>query len=122
MHKHLVHITLIFMLAISPLQTVLAGLAAYEHVSKCNMGSMTENMHAGMDHAGMDSDHGKKGGQCDCCGDCLVMCTTAANLSLPHSAPELAVLAAETTGTSRYKVAANSQYPPTDIRPPIVLH
>lgn len=122
MQKHFVHFALIIMLAVAPMQTVLAGLASLEHVSKCDMGSMSDSMQADMDHSTMNDDHGGKAEmQCDCCSDCMTMCVSVTQISPPAGGTEFKPLYAAISSSFDYLLAASSQYPPTENRPPIVL-
>lgn len=122
MQKHCVHFLLIIMLAVAPMQSVLAGLAALEHATACGIGTMTTSEHAGMDHsAATDKDDGKIDMQCDCCGDCLAMCTSVSKPTHSQDVSEFGVQDLTNLNNSRYTLAAGSQHPPIDIRPPIVL-
>lgn len=128
MKKHLVHYLLILVLAAAPLQTVLAGLAALEHATACEMGGMAGAEHAGqdamqMDHAQHDgsTDMTNMDSQCDCCSDCMSMCVSVSQVSFTAGSHTFKPLVKGSSGLFDYQLATSVQYPPTDIRPPIVL-
>ena len=122
MQKHFVHFALIIMLAIAPMQSVLAGLAALEHATACETGSMSGSEHAGMDHSSMsDKDSGKSDTQCSCCADCLAMCSSVAKPTGSMDVTQIGSSLSTELAFSRYSQATSSLHPPTDIRPPIAL-
>lgn len=119
MQKHLVHFVLIILLAVAPMQSVLAGLAALQHSSSCAMG----NGHAGESHSAMPDKGGDtKEKKCDCCGDCLTTCVSLAKPTIALGSEEFTTQQMTELNTPRYTLIASSQYPPADIRPPKVLH
>lgn len=117
MHRRIVHFVLVFMLAITPVQSAFAGLAALSHETKCEMGGHDMSMHEGMQHDQEESVASEGCGCCDCSSLCLVVVAhVTAVLSDTPAMPYLATTQHGNLSPS----TVNSQYPPTELRPPIV--
>ena len=117
MHRHVVHFVLVFMLAIAPVQSAVAGLAALGHETKCEMGGHDMSMHEGMQH---DQDESVASGGCECC-DCSSLCLVLSTHvpAVLSDSPAMPYLATTQHGNLT-PPTVNSQYPPTELRPPIV--
>ncbi|MGD8998948.1 MAG: hypothetical protein PVF75_00915 [Granulosicoccaceae bacterium] len=119
MHRRLVHFVLIFMLAITPLQTALASLVTVSHETKCEMNEHDMSMHEGMQHDQAGPSAASDSCECcDCGSPCLVPVPVATVAGSDPSIPYLA----STQAANFTPAMANSQYPPTELRPPIALH
>lgn len=118
MKKHFAHYLLILLLAIAPVQSVLAGISALEHATACEMGAMTGAGHEGMNHT---ADVDKASEKCSCCADCMMMCMSATHASYPATLGIFSAINILSAVDFNYGSVSSSQHPFTDIRPPIVL-
>jgi hypothetical protein len=126
MQKHFVHYVLIILLAVAPMQSVLAGLSALEFASACPMLDTATNEHVDRGvNAVADTGHDQSGmvdAQCDCCSDCLTTCAAMSQQTLVLGSEQFIAQQQTELNIPHYTMVVSSQYPPIDIRPPKVLH